>query len=149
MDREFIVSKLKFSLSEKYRLELHWEKAIYEQEGVCKLVNAYFIGPALTLAEKINDNDYLFLDFYKQYYIIVDNVYVAKLSWGEVVYNKEGTVSLKDTTITHDTELNKVPIFKDADYIIMDTAKHEVAVHGFNLLYASYVVNEDGVLYKF
>ncbi|MHA1833665.1 MAG: hypothetical protein ACTSV7_06700 [Candidatus Baldrarchaeia archaeon] len=150
MDREYIIGKAKFSLSERYRLELHWEKAIYEQEGICKLVNAYFIGPALSIAEKINDNDFLFVDFYKQYYIIVENVYVAKLSWGEVVYNEDSTVaSLKNAYLTHDTELNKAPTFKNTDYIIMDTSDHEMAVHGFNLFYASYVVDEHGILYNF
>jgi hypothetical protein len=150
MDREYVISKTKFSLSEKYRLELHWEKAVYEQEGICKLVDAYFIGPALSIAEKINDNDFLFVDFYKQYYIIVENVYVAKLSWGEVSYNEDGSiVKLKDAYLTHNTELNKVPTFKDTDHIIIDTSDHEMAIHSFNLFYTSYVVNENGILYRF
>jgi hypothetical protein len=150
MDREYVIGKSKFSLSERYRLELHWEKVIYEQEGVCKLTNAYFIGPVLSNAEKILDNDFLFVDFYKQYYIIVENVYVARLSWGEVVYNEDGTVvNLKDAHLTHDTELNKVPTFKNNDHIIIDTSNHEMAIHSFNLLYTSYVVDENGILYNF
>ena len=38
----------KFSLSERYRLELHWLKVSFNQEGVCKLEGAYFKGPALS-----------------------------------------------------------------------------------------------------
>lgn len=136
-------------LGEKYRLELHWKKAVFETEGVCKLEDAYLSGPALRMAEKINNNDYINLDFYKQYIILVKNVYVAKLSWCEVIYNKDGTVTLNDSVITHDTELNMVPKFKNTDYLVIDTQKHEAATHYMHLVYESFVVNENGELYKF
>lgn len=136
-------------LGEKYRLELHWKKAIYENSGVCKLIDAYFFGPALQIAEKINENDSINIDFYKQYIIFVKNIYVVKLSWQEVAYNKDGTVSLKDAKLTHYSELNRVPRLKDSDYLVIDTQNHEAAVHHLNLVYVSYVVNENGVLYKF
>jgi len=140
----------KFMLSERYRLELHWKKAIYEQEGICKLQDCYFSGPALSItAEKVKDNDSINLDFYKQYVIFVKNAYVAKLSWGEVVYNKDNTVTLKDARLMHDTELNRVPKLKNSDYIAIDTQKHEAATHHLHLVYESFVVNENGELYKF
>lgn len=140
---------MKFLLSERYRLELHWDKAIYEQEGMCKLKDAYFSGPALKIAEKINGNDGINLDFYKQYIVFVKNVYVAYLSWGDVVYNDDGRVTLKNAKLTHDTELNRVPKFKDTDYIAIDTEKHEAATHQFHLVYDSFVVDENGELYRF
>ncbi len=136
-------------LGEKYRLELHWKKAVYEREGFCKLKGAYFTGPALQIAEKINGNDSISLDFYKQYLVFVRNVYVAKLSWHNVVYNKDGTIMLKDATITHDTELNRVPTFSNTDYMAIDTQKHEAATHQFHMVYESFVVNEQGELYRF
>lgn len=140
----------KFSLAERYRLEVHWEKALYEQDGVCKLTGAYLSGPALDMAEKINPDDSIEIDFCKQYYLIAKNVYVAELSWKNIVYDtKNKTVSLEDTVITHDTELNRVPKLKDTDYFIIDTQNHEAAVHAFNVLYTTYVVNGDGVLYVF
>ena len=138
-----------FLLSERYKLELHWGKAVYEIEGVCKLEKAYFSGPALSIAEKINNNDSINIDFCRQYLIFTKFVYVAKLSWGDVVYNKNGTVTLKNAILSHDTELNKVPKLKNTDYIVINTKDHEEAIHHFNLVYESYVINENGVLYKF
>ena len=139
----------KFSLSERYRLEVHWEKALYEQDGVCRLVDTYLSGPALSIAEKINNNDEISVDFYKQYYLVVTNVYIATLSWGDVIYNDKGTISLKDATLKHNDILNKAPKLKDTDYFIIDTQNHEAAVHAFNIGYTTYVVNSDGVLYSF
>lgn len=135
-------------LGERYKLELHWEKVKYEQDGICKLIGTYFSGPALSNAEKINDNDTIKLDFFNQYLVFVKNVYVGDLSWNEVVYNGKKVV-LKGAKITHDTELNKVPKLKDTDYLVIDTSNHEMAVHAFNLLYTTYVVNEGGEPYNF
>lgn len=139
----------KFILSERFRLELKWKQVIYEIEGVCKLDGAYFCGPALTEALQLNNNDHIMLDFYVQYMVLVNNVYVAKLSWREVVYNSDGTISLKDAIITHDTELNRVPKLKDNDYLVIDTENHEVEKHLFNMLYKTFVVNETTSLYMF
>lgn len=139
----------KFLLSERYRLELHWKKANYEREGLCKLQDAFFSGPVLKMTQKINGNDHINLDFFKQYLVFVKNVYVAKLSWGEVIYNKNGTVTLKDAIIAHATELNRVPKFGNTDYIVIDTQKHEAATHQFYLVYESFVVNENGELCSF
>lgn len=139
----------KFILSERFRLELKWKQAIYEIEGVCKLDGAYFCGPALTEALQLNNNDHIMLDFFVQYMVLVNNIYVAKLSWGEVVYNSDGTISLKDAIMTHDTELNRVPKLKDNDYLVIDTENHEVEKHLFNMLYKTFVVNETTSLYMF
>ena len=138
-----------FIFSDRFRLELHWGTAVYAQDCICKLDNAYFSGPALVEADRINDNDNIMLDFFHQYIILVKNVYVAKLSWGEVVYNKEGIVTLKNAFISHDTELNKVPNLSDNDFLIIDTSNHETEGHQFNMLYKTYVVNIDIQLYEF
>jgi len=136
-------------LGEKYRLELRWKGTKYEQDGMCKLDGAYFAGPALSDAEEVQSNDEILLDFYSQYIILVKGVYVAKLSWGEVKYNPDKTISLKDAKITHSSELNRVPKLKDNDYLVIDTAKHEMAIHRFHLTYKTYVVNSIGELYNF
>lgn len=139
----------KFSFGpERYRLELHWSEVVYNKDGVCNLKNAFFSGPVLSDAEKVQDNDFIMLDFYTQYLILVRNVYVGKLSWKEVIYDNK-IIKLSDAKITHDTELNRVPKLKDKDYLIIDTRNHERAVHNINLLYKTYVVNEDGELYNF
>jgi len=136
-------------LGERYRLELHWKKAIYEKEGVCDLKGAYFSGPALSDAEEVKSNDKIILDFYSQYIILVKNICVGKLSWGKVTYNKNNTISLADAKISHVTELNKVPKLKNTDYLVIDTSNHEMAIHMFNLMYKTYVVKENGDLYNF
>jgi hypothetical protein len=135
-------------LGERYKLELHWEKVKYEQDGMCKLIGAYFSGPALSNAEKINDNDSIKLDFFTQYLVFVKNVYIGDLSWNEVVYNGKKVI-LKDAKIMHDTELNKVPKLRNDDYLVIDTSNHEMALHAFNLLYTTYVVSEGGEPYNF
>ena len=138
-----------FSISERYTLKISWDKVEYNKEGVCKLIGAKFSGPALSIAAKIQPDQYISLDFYKQYFLLVQNAYVAKFNWQNVIYNKDNTVSLPEATITHDTELNRVPKFKDSDFILIDTSDHEESKHRFSLVYVSYVVNENGILYDF
>ena len=139
----------KFNLNDRYRLELHWDSVSYNCPGICEIKNAIFKGPALIEALKLNDNDHIMLDFFSQYILLVKSVYVAKFSWGQVSYNSDGTISLKDAIISHDAELNRVPKLNDDDFLIIDTSDHEVENHKFSLLYKTYVVNRDTNLYKF
>ncbi len=137
-----------FLLSEKYRLELHWEKAYYEQEGFCRFTNAYFSGPVLSQAEQIENNNNMTLDFCSQYSFIINIVYLAKFFWGEVKYQNK-RVMLEDTRLTYDVDVLKIPTLKDDDYFVIDTSKHDTANHAYSLLYETYVVNYDGDLYNF
>ena len=140
----------KFLLSERYRLELHWGNTIYDKEAECVLVGAYFSGPVLSNAERINDNDFIMLDFYNQYIILTENVYVAKLSWSSVDYTRDTKkVILLGAKITHDTELNRVPKLKDTDYLVINTRDHEAEVHAFSTVYKTYVIKEDNDLCNF
>ena len=139
----------RFSLAERYRLELHWSEALYEKPGLCRFKDAKFMGPALKEALKLNDNDHILLDFFKQYFLIVGGVYVAKFSWKKVEYNGDGSIGLGDAIMEHETELNKVPTLKTDDYLVIDTSNHEVASHPYNPVYKTYVVNEDTSLYRF
>lgn len=139
----------KFDLSDRYRLELHWNTAFYEQPGICKLDSAIFKGPALTEALRLNDNDHIMIDFFSQYIYLVKSVYIAELSWGEVVYNSDGSISLKKVFIKHDTELNRVPKLNNDDYLVIDTNGHDVENHQYNLVYKTYVVNKYTNLYQF
>jgi hypothetical protein len=140
---------VKFDLSARYKLELHWKKTAYDKDGICKFTGAYFSGPALADAEKLNENDHIMLDFFSQYLYLVKGVYVAKFSWGPVSYNKDGSISLKKAVMTHDSELNRVPKLKGTDYLVIDTNGHDTERHPFNPVYKTYVVNEDTSLYKF
>lgn len=140
---------VKFDLVDRYRLELRWEKTSYETSGICKLTGAYFSGPALAEAERLNDNDHIMLDFFSQYLFLVKSVYVAKFSWKQVDYRPDGTIFLGEATITHDKELNRVPKLGDNDYLVIDTSNHSTELHPFNTVYKTYVVNRDTQLYAF
>jgi hypothetical protein len=141
------MTKEKFLLSEKYRLELRWKSTSYN-DGACELKKAYFTGPALSIASRIGDNEYIYLDFFKQYFPALVNVYVAKFKWGTVIYNGDGTVSLRNAFII-DSKVNIAPKLKNNDYIVIDTSAHTVKKHGFNLVYKSYVIDKSGNMYKF
>lgn len=139
-----------FILSEMFKLELRWQGVIYEKPGVCRLDGAYFTGPVLQIAQKINDNDFMMLDFYSQYIYLVKNVYVAKFSWAEVKYSEDGKkVFLSNALLLHDKELNSVPSLKKDDHFVIDTSDHTPAKHGNNLVYKTYVINPDNTLYRF
>ena len=56
-----------FDLADRFNLELHWDKTVYEQPGECKIIGAYFCGPVLQIAQQINSNDKIRIDFYSQY----------------------------------------------------------------------------------
>ena len=136
-----------FSISEMYTLELRWQKVFYEQDNFCRFKEAYFSGPVLKIAREIPSNDFIMMDFNKQYPIIIKGAYVAKFSWEQVEY-KKGKVFLKNAIMKHD-KLNKVPKLKNRDFIVIDTENHEEAVHRFNLVYISYVINENYEIYNF
>lgn len=138
-----------FSLSDRYRLDLVWGKAIYNLEGKCILSGAKFSGPALAEAQQLNEEDYIMLDFFHQYLHLVRNVYVGKLSWKGTEYNSDGTISLNNAVLEHASELNSVPQLKDNDKLIIDTSDHTVEKHANNLLYKTYVVSSDKELYRF
>lgn len=138
-----------FVLSDRYRLELKWETALYNAEGICTLKGATFSGPALAEAQRLNEEDHILLDFFQQYIHLVRSVYVAKLSWRGVEYKGDGVISLNEATIEHASELNRVPKLKNNDYLVIDTSDHTVENHVQNLVYKTYVLNTDKELYKF
>lgn len=139
-----------FSLSEKFALSLRWDSVEYSLDGSCRLIGAYFFGPALQIAAAVNPCDFIMLDFYSQYIYLVDTAFVGKLAWNEVVYSKDSKkITLTDSTISHPTELNKVPRLNDNDWLLIDTSDHSSDIHMFNLVYKTYVMKEDKDLYRF
>ncbi len=140
----------KFLLSEQFRLEIKWKKVLYKQDGRCELLNAHFTGPVIQIAQKINDNDHMLLDFYSQYFHLVNSVYVATLSWEKVTYSDDGSlVFLDNVFLSHRDELNNVPNLKNDDYFVIDTSNHITEKHGKNLVYKTYLINSDHKRYNF
>jgi hypothetical protein len=140
---------MKFLLSERYRLELHWNKVLRPKAGEMHLTEAYFSGPALAQADKLTPNDTIRLDFCSQLVVLTRAVYIGDLKWGEVVYNKNGTITLKGARIEYDPDLKGIPNLETKDHLIIDTSGHENDKHLYNLLYPTYVVDRESEIYDY
>jgi len=136
-----------FRIAEKFRLEVHWAQALYEEDGVAKLVGCCLSGPAVKQVEQMNPNDVISLDFAKQYIVFVKHFYIAMLSWEDVKQTAE-KIYLSNVKLTN-KYVNSVPKLNHSDYIVIDTQDHENEKHQYNLTYPSYLIRFDGELYKF
>lgn len=136
-----------FNISERFRLEIHWDKASYNTDGEVYLEGCYLSGPVLREVASMNDEDNIKLDFVKQYVIFIKSFYITALSWTGVkrITNK---IYLDNVTLSH-SNLNVLPKLKNRDYIIVDTKNHEDEKHNYNMNYTSYLAKEDGTLYDF
>jgi hypothetical protein len=136
-------------LGEKYKLEIHWDKVEKENNcGILSFTGAYFSGPALKIADKINDKDEIRLDFCSQYTIIVKNVYTATFAWEGIVY-KDKRIYLNKAVMTYNKNIEDAPILKNDDYIVIDTRNHENEKHYVNMFYSAFTVSKDKEMYNF
>ena len=117
----------------KYRLELHWDTAEYPEDDIAVFKGAYFSGPVLTDAAKINDNDQLIIDMTLQHSIHIPEYYQATLRWGKVGYQGD-KVFLKEATL-QGKYVNSVETLGATDWILIDCKEHEEAKHPFHLVY--------------
>lgn len=138
---------MKFRISEKYRLEVHWNKIIYEEDGIAKLEGCYLSGPAVKEVAQMNESDSIILDFATQYVIFVKYYYVAKLLWSGVNRSVD-KIYLSNVTLSN-RYINSVPQLNNNDYIVIDTKDHEDAKHQMSMNYKSYLIRSDGELYNF
>lgn len=136
-----------FRISERFRLEVHWEMVTYEQDDIANLVSCCLSGPVIKEVESMNPMDSISLDFGNQYIIFVNNFYIAQLSWQGVKQTTD-RIYLQNVTLTN-RNVNSVPKLRDNDYIVIDTKDHEDAKHQHNLTYPSYLIRSDGNMYKF
>ena len=134
-------------LGEKYRLEIHWKKVVYDQEGIVTLEGCYLSGPAVKEVAEMNQKDAISLDFGNQYAVFVPNYYVVKLSWGGVRHTPHKIYL--NNVILQNSFLNFVPSLNVDDYILIDTKNHEDEKHQYYLSYTSYLVKFDSELYNF
>lgn len=134
-------------LGEKYRLEIHWKKVKYEVDQIALIEGCYLSGPVLKEAVKLNDQDFIDLDFVNQYLVFVDNYYIARLSWNSVEYRSE-KILLRGVKLEN-RNLNAVPKLNKHDYIIIDTKDHEEEIHMYHFVYPAYLIRKDGTFYDF
>ena len=109
---------------------------------------AYFSGPVLKQAAKLNDSDHINLDFCNQTMVVVNNVYVGTFAWNGVRYAKD-KVLLKAAVMFYDKDIENIPKLNDTDYLVIDTRDHENEKHNYNTLYPTYVVNKESDLYVY
>jgi len=138
---------MEFSVSERFRLELHWSKATYNIDQMALLDGCYFSGPVLKEVWQLNQEDYIDLDFAAQYIIFVDFYYIARLSWKGVSHTPEKI--FLSNVVLRNLNLNAVPKLGDEDYIVIDTQSHEDLKHLYTLIYPSYLIRKDGTIYDF
>lgn len=136
-----------FSISERFRLELHWSKASYNKDGEAILENCYLSGPVLREVGTMNSKDSINLDFVSQYIIFIKSFYITKLSW-DGIHRTQNKIYLSNAIIKN-ANLNILPKLKRDDYIIIDTKNHEDEQHNYNMNYTSYLIKEDGTAYDF
>ena len=135
-----------FMISEKYRLEVHWKKVNYEQEGLAKLEGCYLSGPVIREVAQMASDDSIKLDFSNQYRVFVPNFYIATLSWKEVKHSD--IIELENALLTN-KNINSVPKLQDNDYLVIDTENHEDEKHLYNYVYITYLIKGTGELYNF
>jgi len=139
--------KNKMLLGERYRLEIHWEKVIYEQDGIAKLERCYLSGPAIKEVVEMEQKDTIDLDFFNQYMLFVKSYYIARLAW-EGIRRISDKIYLNNVILTNQ-KVEAVPKLNDDDYIVVDTKDHEDEKHQYNLTYPSFLVKSTGELYNF
>jgi hypothetical protein len=126
----------------RYRLELHWNKVEYPTGNVAVLKGAYFTGPVLKEAAKVNPNDQLMLDMTYQHMIFIPEYYQALLQWKGVEY-KGDKIFLVGATLKG-KYINSVDTLGDSDFILIDCKEHEEEEHPFHLVYWAEVCKESG-----
>jgi len=126
----------------KYRLELRWDKVSYPEEDVAVIKGAYFCGPVLQEAAKINENDQLILDMTPQHLVFIPDYYQAVLKWKGVEY-LDDKIFLKGATIKG-KYVNSVATLRDTDWVLIDCTEHEVKSHPFHIAYWAEVHKAEG-----
>ena len=119
----------------RHRLELHWDSVEYNEDDRALLKGAYFSGPVLSDAARINDDDQLTLDMTKQHSILaaMEDYYHAVLKWKGVDY-KEDKVFLKEAWI-QGKYVNSLEKLEKDDWVLINCKGHDEKSHPFLLVY--------------
>jgi hypothetical protein len=134
-------------LENRHRLEIHWEKVSYNQEGTAVLEGCSLSGPILSEVSEMEQEDSIALDFTNQYIVFIPNYYIARLAWSGVKHTQE-KIYLYNAVLKNKS-INSVPKLQDEDYIVIDTENHEDDKHMYHLTYPSYLIKPTGELYNF
>jgi hypothetical protein len=134
------------TIPEPYKLIFNWDGIRYEGE-IAFFEKAAFTGPVLSNAAQIAENDSIDLDFTVQNMgsglFLPQHYYIAKLSWGGVVYRPWG-VELNECQLKH-LKTGSLKELRDGMKFHIDCSTHEQYIHHKFLVYPSIVVNEHGL----
>jgi len=132
------------SFSDKFSLELHWKSVKYD-DGKYHINGAYFSGPAIQIAEKINSNGNIILNFYAQYYGFVEKPFFSTFYWGGVEYsniNNNIIVILSDCYMVCNEESFNAMCINNEDYLLINTQDHDSDNEEFSMVYLTYVLDK-------
>ncbi len=132
---------------EKYRLELHWDSIVYHNDKEATLEGAYFWGPALKEAAKIESPDFIDLDLTPQLLVVIDSYYIVRLTWKGVKYRADKVI-LEGAVLLND-RLKGLHKFERGDSILINTENHEESKHPYHLVYESQVIRVDKEPYNY
>ena len=135
-----------FNISERYKLEIHWQDVKYEK-GIAFLSGCFLSGPVIKELDKLNEIDYIKLDFGNSYIVFVHGFYVATFSW-RGVKNVDNKILLNNVTIKN-KHLNSVPQLNSDDYFVIDCENHENEKHQQFMSYDAYLIRQDNERYNF
>ena len=138
---------MEFRIADKYRLEIHWRKSIYERKGTAKLVDCYLSGPVIKEVTEMNEEDHIALDFGDQYLVFVDHYYIVNLYWKGL--RRTPDKIYLDNVVFDNKFVNSMPKLNDEDFILVDTKDHEEEKHQYTLTYPAYLIKKEGDLYNF
>ena len=126
-----------------YRLELRWSEIDKKSDFECLLKEAYFFGPALKKADKIEAPNYLTIDLTPQFFeLITGGYYFVTLIWESVEY-KDDKVFLGNAKLSSSGESNLKDL-NQSDFFIIDTKDHEDEKHLYNLVYKGKILKAEG-----
>ena len=75
-------------IKEKYKLYLSWGKVITGRNTIF-LKDAFFYGPVLKEAAKLEGPDFILLDITEQFFHALKTFFIVKLSWDNVRYESQ------------------------------------------------------------
>jgi hypothetical protein len=134
-------------VSEPYRLFFNWYGLKYNGD-LASFNEAWFEGPVLQNAARIQDNDYISLDFTSQNndtgLFLPTGFFIAKLSW-EIVNYSEDKITLGSCILSHN-KAGSLKELEDGFRFLIDCSKHEEHLHNNTLVYPAWALSSGDVI---
>ena len=125
------------------QLWLKWEKIKKDNNNVITLINPYFTGEVLADCSPIEKAGFINLDLTKHYIILINQPYLVKISWKELLSQSKDKAIFKSMII--DDPLGLLNKLSNSDTILLDCTGHteEAEAKGSYLQYFSAMVYKE------